>query len=222
MLLFNSALILALVSSVFGGWITFSNENKVKEGLPCVGRLFGNDNYLVSEFDCGATDFNSTFCGIHCFPFSPTTCIGKNPKQDSRNDTANGVWYAPHSVQDSCVFLGAVRVAGNFTKGAPANTTSCGYIDWPRDRNWGPVKAGKVGKTRIEGCWKTDKEPEKKYKPHKGHYYDGARPMDKTFCKGGFAESCGPDEDKRCKYAPETDTRIKCKKSHMPDTSKAD
>ena len=69
MLFFNSVLILALASSVLGGWITFSNENKAKEGLPCVGRLFGNDNYLVSEFDCGATDFNSTFCGIHCFPY---------------------------------------------------------------------------------------------------------------------------------------------------------
>ena len=112
----------SLISQVHAGWITFQNENKGKEGLPCIGSIYGNDNYLISHFDCGATDFNSTMCGIHCFPFTATTCTGRSPKTIE----IEGLWYAPHNVETACSYIGDIT-QGNFTMAGP-NVTSCGYI----------------------------------------------------------------------------------------------
>ena len=58
------------------GWITYQNEGKKSEGIPCVGSVYGNDNWLVSQFDFNAPDWNGTMCDMKCFPISSTTCIG--------------------------------------------------------------------------------------------------------------------------------------------------
>lgn len=205
------------VNQARAGWITFQNENKMKEGLPCIGAIYGNDNYLISTFDCGATDWNSTMCGIHAFPFSATTSVGKTPGE---NATGNGLWYAPHSVDTACQYLGDIKVEGNYTM-AGTNVTSCGYIDWPRERNWGPVKAVPPYDVKTAGCWPVDKAPDAKYAPHRGHYFDGAAPMNQTFCDGGFAERCGENQDPFCQYATGNPMRINCTVTNMPDTTKS-
>ena len=207
----------ALAATVRAGWITFQNENKQKEGLPCVGSIYGNDNYLVSQFDCGATDFNSTFCGIHCFPFSPTACTGHVPDKES----GNGLWYAPHSVQTACQFLGEIFSPGHDYPMAGENVTSCGYVDWPAERTWGPTRSVPKEGMRTKGCWDVSLKPDEKYERKNGiHYFDGAAPLDPAFCEQGMAEKCDGGHDKLCEYYPWNDSRIVCKNSTMPDTRK--
>ncbi|WFD36389.1 hypothetical protein MCUN1_003268 [Malassezia cuniculi] len=209
-----------MVAGAQAGWITFQNENKQKEGLPCIGSIYGNDNYLVSQFDCGATDWNSTFCGIHCFPFSATSCVGKVP-EGVNNNTGNGLWYAPHSVQTACQFLGVIYSPGHEYPMAGENVTSCGYVDWPEERTWGPTRALLPYDVKTNGCWEVDAEPDAKYRRKNGiHYFDGAAPMDPAFCEAGVAETCDGGHDELCEYYPGNSPRIVCKNTTMPDTRK--
>lgn len=203
----------SLISQVHAGWITFQNENKGKEGLPCIGSIYGNDNYLISHFDCGATDFNSTMCGIHCFPFTATTCTGRSPKTIE----IEGLWYAPHNVETACSYIGDIT-QGNFTMAGP-NVTSCGYIDWPKERSWGTVFDHPGYPVKTDGCWPVKKKPEPKFPERFGHFFDGARPYEKSYCEKGFAKECGPDEDPKCERDPNSETLIKCKKTDMPKPS---
>lgn len=199
---------LVCLSQVQAGWITFQNENKHKEGLPCVGSIYGNDNYLISHFDCGATDWNATMCGIHCFPFSSTTCVGGTPNYKGQGES-NGLWYQPHGMTNSCTYLGDIFVQQNYTMAGP-NVTSCGYIDWPAERNWGTVFDHPGYDVKTDGCWPVDKEPEPKFPKHYGHYFDGARPLSQHFCDGDFAMSCGPNEDPKCEFSAESPIRMNC------------
>ncbi|WFD29491.1 hypothetical protein MSPP1_000500 [Malassezia sp. CBS 17886] len=202
------------------GWITFQNEN-VQEGLPCVGSIYGNDNYLVSQFDCGATDWNASFCNIHCFPFSATSCVGSVP-DDVNNGTGNGLWYAPHSVQSACQFLGPITTKAEGYKMAGVNVTSCGQVDWPSNRTWGPTRSLPPYDVKTDGCWNVtnSSKPESKFSKQFGHYFDGAGPENKTWCEQGLAERCGENKDPICEYSLDNDIRIKCKKTEMPDTVK--
>lgn len=209
-----------LAATTQAGWITFTNENKQAEGLPCVGAIYGNDNFLVSTFDCGATDWNSSFCGIHCFPFSATTCIGKVPL-DVNNGTGNGLWYAPHSVQTACQFLGPVESPQHDYPQAGVNVTSCGYVDWPESRTWGPTRALPPYDVKTSGCWNVTQKPDPKYPKKNGiHYFDGAAPTNQSFCDQMVAQTCDGGNDPICKYNPSNDLRIDCKKTEMPKTSK--
>ena len=85
-----------------------------------------------------------------------------------------------------------------------------GYIDWPYDRQWGPVKSKPNGDEHTKGCWETDNKPDSKYNRPSVHYYDGARPFADRYCSGGFAESCGIDKDHFCHYNSTVQTEITC------------
>lgn len=215
--LLSSLVVVAFTQEALAGWITFQNENKIQEGLPCIGSLYGNDNYLISRFDCGATDWNASMCGIHCFPFSATTCVGRVPIE--QGGEGNGLWYQPHGVPTACSFLGAIKVEGKFDKAGP-NVTSCGYVDWPQERGWGTVFDRPPFDVKTDGCWDVPKQPDAKYPKHYGHFYDGARPLNKTWCDLGVSMSCGKNEDPKCEYSFDNDIRINCTKTDMPSTSK--
>ncbi|PKI86019.1 hypothetical protein MVES1_000099 [Malassezia vespertilionis] len=209
----------ALFAVAQAGWITFQNENKQTEGLPCVGAIYGDDNFLVSRFDCGATDWNSSFCGIHCFPFSATTCVGKVPA-DVNNGTGNGLWYAPHSVQSACQFLGTIDSPSKPYDMAGVNVTSCGYVDWPSNRTWGPTVSVPPFPVTTNGCWNVSDDPKPKFPKRTGHFFDGAQPLNTTWCDDGFAAECGDNKDPICTYSFDNDIRINCQKTNMPKTVK--
>lgn len=203
------------------GWITFQNENKQNEGLPCIGSLYGNDNWLVSQFDCNAPDWNGTMCEMKCFPISSTTCIGFPPEEEKEKyGVAAGIWYAPHGNDKACIYLGSEY--GNEMHGADysdrigPNTTACGYIDWPEDRNFGPVKRKDHGDQKTKGCWDTDMKPDSRYNQTSVHFFDGARPLDKEYCKSGFAHSCGENHDRFCEADNDRENQLKCKHTKKP------
>lgn len=200
---------IALASTVQAGWITYQNEGKQKEGIPCVGSVYGNDNYLISQFDCNAPDWNGTMCHMKCFPLSPTTCIGFPTQNEMDKGHNAGIWYAPHGNDDGCIYLGST-FGGDYSDRIGPNTTGCGYIDWPYDRQWGPVKSKPNGDEHTKGCWETDNKPDSKYNRPSVHYYDGARPFADRYCSGGFAESCGIDKDHFCHYNSTVQTEITC------------
>lgn len=202
------------VALASAGWITYQNEGKKADGLPCVGKVWGDDNYLISQFDCNAPDWNGTMCHMKCFPISSTTCIGFPTEEESAKGRFAGIWYAEHGNDDGCVYLGST-FGGTYDRIGP-NTTACGYLDWPEHRNFGPVKSRPHGEQRTEGCWHTDTDPEPKFSTESFHYYDGARPLGQRYCDGGYAESCGANEDPLCHYDPTELSEIKCKKAHLP------
>ena len=92
----------------------------------------------------------------------------------------------------------------------------CGYIDWPRERNFGPVKRKDHGDKKTKGCWDTDRKPDSRYKQTSVHFYDGARPYLQKWCEAGYADSCGPSEDPFCKSDETKETEITCKTTKKP------
>lgn len=202
--------------TVKAGWITYQNEGKQKEGIPCVGSIYGNDNWLVSQFDCNAPDWNGTMCNMKCFPISSTTCIGfPTDEEKDKHGAHAGIWYAPHGNDDGCIYLGSTY-GDNYSSRIGPNTTGCGYIDWPRERNFGPVKRKDHGDKKTKGCWDTDRKPDSRYKQTSVHFYDGARPYLQKWCEAGYADSCGPSEDPFCKSDETKETEITCKTTKKP------
>ncbi|PKI83999.1 hypothetical protein MVES1_002428 [Malassezia vespertilionis] len=206
--------IAAVVGFSQAGWITYQNENKKDENLPCVGKIWGNDNHLISQFDCNSFDWNGTMCRMKCFPISSTTCVGFPTEDEMKKGRGAGIWYSEHGSPDGCVYLGST-FGGNYDDRIGPNTTGCGYLDWPEQRNFGPVKSKPNGEEVTKGCWKTDMKPDSKYSTESFHYYDGARPLSDASCKSGFAKSCGPNEDPLCHFAP-TLNQLECKKAKIP------
>jgi len=192
------------------GWITFQNENKQKEGIPCVGSVYGNDNWLVSQFDCNAMDWNGTMCDMKCFPISSTMCLGF-PRDVEREvyGVSTGIWYAPHGVDSACLYLGSVYGA-NYSERIGPNTTACGYIDWPETRGFGPVKRKDNGDQYTKGCWDTHNKPDPRYKQNSVHFYEGARPLNQEWCEKGYANECGEDTDMHCRPDNRYETQISC------------